>query len=302
MNRRTFSRLSLAGAASLTTADLMAQNKETHSSFKAKFGPSINQLPTAPKGYLAQLQFAMDLGFRGWEDNWLIRQKPELWEKIGNFAKEKKLSLGVSVITVGHGLDFSNPGKAGLAKLEADMKKGVQLAKATGQTCMTMLPGSRNDMPREEQIKKSVDTMKRCCDIVEESGIILCQEPLSHNIAGKPPLVRSFADGHLLCKLVNRKSCKLLADFYHEGEISPGISGEKLIANAEAVWDQVAYVQYGDSPGRKEPGTGKLDLGAVTKWLRKKGYTGVIGMEHGVKGNGAEGLKNLLAAYRKIDA
>jgi len=64
----------------------------------------------------------------------------------------------------------------------------------------------------------------------------------------------------------------------------------------------VSYVQYGDSPGRKEPGTGTLDYVAVTKFLRDKNYTGIIGMEHGMRKKSQEGLDSLVAAYRKIDA
>ncbi|MFT5464452.1 MAG: hydroxypyruvate isomerase, partial [Planctomycetota bacterium] len=120
-----------------------------------------------------------------------------------------------------------------------------------------------------------------------------------HGVGGGPPLIRSFEDGHLLCQLVERKSCKLLADFYHEGQIG---NGEKLIENAEKVWDQVTYVQYGASPGRKEPGTGNLDYVSLTKWLRKKGYDGIIGMEHGASMENEEGLEALIAAYRTIDA
>ena len=250
--------------------------------------------------YLKQLQFAYDHGFRAWEDNRLGNQKPELQEKIGAFMKEKNMALGVMVITGGNGMAFWNPTDDGLAQLEKDMRKGVEVCKRTGQTNMTMLPGIRDkSMPLEEQFKKSVDTMKRCCDIVEEHGIILAQEPLSHNIKGGAPLIRSFEDGFRLCELVNRKSCKLLADFFHEGQIG---NGDKLIPNAEKVWSQVSYVQYGDSPGRKEPGTGKLDYTAVTKWLREKGFEGIIGMEHGASAKGAKGLDKLLAAYRAIDA
>ena len=298
MNRRTFTKLTIAGALSAPVISQAADEKSP--AFKAKFGTTLNQLPTAPKGYLNQLQFAYDHGFRAWEDNWLMKsRKPQMWEKIGEFCKDKNMTLGVSVITAGYGIDFTKPSQEEMDKLIVDMKKGVELAKATGQTNMTFLPGSRNEMPLDEQITKAVDTMNRCCDIVEESGIILTLEPLSHKISKKDPLIGSFEDGHLLCKKVNRKSCKLLADFYHEGQIG---NGDKLIKNAEKVWDQVSYVQFGDSPGRKEPGTGKLDLGAVTKWLRNKGYTGVIGMEHGVKGKGEQGLKDLITAYRKIDA
>lgn len=268
--------------------------------FKAKFAPHLNLLPTAPKGFIDQLQFAYDLGFRAWEENWLSRQKAELQEEIGDFAKQKGIELGVTVITGGHGVKFFDPTDEGVEKILGDMKKGVELAKRTGQTNMTMIPGPRDDSePREKQIEKSVDLMKRCCDVVEEHGIILAQEPLSHGVGGGPPLLRSFEDGHLLCELVDRKSCKLLADFYHEGEIG---NGEKLIENAEKVWDQVSYIQYGASPGRKEPGTGNLDYVAVTKWLREKGYDGIIGMEHGASKKGEEGLEALIAAYRKIDA
>ena len=268
--------------------------------FTAKFAPHLGLLPTAPKGFLEQLQFAYDQGFRAWEENWLSRQKPEMQEKVGEFCKDKGMELGVAVISTGHGVKFYDPSKEGTEKVLKDMRAGVTMAKRTGQTHMTMIPGPRDDsLPREKQIEKSVDMMKRCCDIVEEQGIILALEPLSHGVSGGPPLLRSFEDGHRLAKLVDRKSCKLLADFYHEGEIG---NGKKLIENAEKYWDQISYIQYGASPGRKEPGTGKLDYIALTKWLRKKGFTGVIGMEHGCSKSGEEGLEALLSAYRRIDA
>ncbi|MEM7383979.1 MAG: sugar phosphate isomerase/epimerase family protein [Verrucomicrobiota bacterium] len=296
MNRRTFTML--AGSAALATA-APAEDKKSPgvTPYKMGFAPHPRMLPTGPKDYLDQLQFAHDHGFRAWEDNGLTRQDPRLWEKVGEFMKDKKMALGVSVITGGHGMPFSKPTDEGVKKILEDMKKGIALSKATGQSWMTMIPGPRlKDVPLADQIKGSVDVMTRCCDVVEEQGIILVQEPLSHGVKGGPPLLRSFQDGYDLCKLVNRKSCKLLADFYHEGQI-----GNELIPNAEKTWDEVAYIQYGDVPGRKEPGSGKLDYQAVTKWLHDKGYQGVIGMEHGVSAKGKEGLSKLLTSYRDID-
>lgn len=299
MNRRTFCTMAGTSLAALATG-LAYGAQAAARTFKAKFAPHLNLLPTAPEGFLAQLQFAYDLGFRAWEENWLGREAPEIQEQIGAFVKEHDMELGVTVITGGNGVKFYNPTDEGVKKILADMRAGVELAKRTGQTNMTMIPGPRDDsMPREKQLEKAVDLMRRCCDVVEEHGIILAQEPLSHGVTGGSPLISSFAEGHLLCELVDRKSCKLLADFYHEGQIG---NGDKLIENAEKVWDQVTYVQYGASPGRKEPGTGNLDYVALTKWLREKGYTGIIGMEHGTSKQGQEGLDALLAAYRKIDA
>jgi hydroxypyruvate isomerase len=296
MKRRTFLK-SLGGFALAVSASRVFAEVPKGAPFKMKFAPHPGQLPTAPKDYLEQLQFAYDLGFRAWEDNGLKGQSPATQEKIGAFMRDKGMSLGVMVITGGQGIHFAKATPDDIAKLEQDMREGVEVAKRTGQTCMTMIPGPRvADVPLDEQIAGAVDVMKRCCDIVEESGIILVQEPLSHGVKGGQPLLRSFEDGFKLCELVKRKSCKLLADFYHEGTI-----GNELIPNAEKTWSQVAYVQYGDVPGRKEPGTGKLDYKAVTKWVHEKGFTGVIGMEHGASKPGQEGLDLLVASYRGID-
>ena len=277
-----------------------AGEKKAGEPFKALFAPHPNQFPGGPKDYIEQLQLAYDLGFRAWEDNGLGGRPPELQEKVGAFMKEKKMTIGVMVVSGGNGMHFAKPTDDGIKQLEANMKKGVEVSKRTGQTWMTMIPGIRVEgMPLDDQIKGAVDVIKRCCDIVEEHGIIMVQEPLSHGVKGGAPLLRSFMDGFKLCELVGRKSCKLLADFYHEGTI-----GNDLIPSAEKTWSEVAYVQYGDVPGRREPGTGKLDYAAVTKWIRKQGFEGVIGMEHGASGkkDGKAGLDKLVQAYRKIDA
>ncbi len=304
MNRRHFSKITGSALAALTANSLADHHGEGKvKPFQSKFGPNPGLLPTGPKGnadYIDQLKFAYDLGFRGWEDNWLNNKSAEVHAKIGEFMKDSDMEIGISVISTGKGMHFNKLTAENKESLKKDMLKGVEVAKLTGQTVMTMIPGARDEsMTREEQIKGAADGMKFCCDLIEEHGLIMVNEPLSHKMGGKEPLLRSFEDGHMLCELVNRKSCKLLADYYHEGQIG---HGEKFTELTDKVWNQIAYVQYGGSPGRKEPGTGKLDYVALTKQLREKGYTGVIGMEHGASKKGQEGLDALLEAYRKIDA
>ncbi len=303
MNRRSFTKLSGTSLLTVLGSPVSAQDSTSTPPFKAKFAPSPNQL-FAGKGkklsYLDQVKLAYDLGFRAWEDNRLNGQENEVIEKISEFMRDKKMEMGVSVITSSARAALNKLTEDETEQVKKELQRGIEVAKITGQTNVTMVPGIRDEaMTREEQIRASVEAMTMCCDIVEEHGLILVQEPLSHPIKGKPVMVESFEDGHLLCQLVNRKSCKLLADFFHEGEIG---NGSQLIENAKKVWDQVSYVQYGDSPGRKEPGTGSLDYPAITRFLRAQGYTGIIGMEHRQSKEGQEGLDALLAAYRKIDA
>lgn len=295
-----FQKLAGASILSFTTLPGLAREDGPAPAFKAKFAPHPGSFPTGPKDYLDQLKFAYDHGFRAWEDNGLAGQSNQLIEQVAAFITDKKMELGVCVISGGSGAKFNAPTDEQKEAIKKDLKRGIEVAKITGQTNMTMVPGARDEsISREQQIEASVDFIRSCCDLVESHGIILAQEPLSHGVQGGQPLLRSFADGHLLCSKVARPSCKLLADFYHEGQIG---HSDQLIANAEACWDQISYIQYGDVPGRKEPGTGKLDYLAVTQFLRKKNYTGPIGMEHGHSQSGQKGLELLLKAYRTIDA
>jgi hydroxypyruvate isomerase len=85
----------------------------------------------------------------------------------------------------------------------------------------------------------------------------------------------------------------VLADYYHQQQM-----GGDLMKNTDKCWDEIAYVQYGDVPGRKQPGTGEINYTNVTQHLVDKGYQGIIGLEHGIQGK----LADLTKAYREIDA
>ncbi len=52
----------------------------------------------------------------------------------------------------------------------------------------------------------------------------------------------------------------------------------------ERTWSEIAYIQIGDNPGRKEPTTGEINYKNIFKYLHGKGYKGVLGMENGISG------------------
>ncbi len=79
------------------------------------------------------------------------------------------------------------------------------------------------------------------------------------------------------------------------------INEGNLITNMEKCWDEIAYIQIGDNPGRKEPGTGEINYRNVFKYIDSKGFKGVLGMEHGNAMPGKEGELALIKAYREAD-
>ncbi|MGB2736161.1 MAG: TIM barrel protein, partial [Saprospiraceae bacterium] len=74
-----------------------------------------------------------------------------------------------------------------------------------------------------------------------------------------------------------------------------------LIPTIEKCWDEIAYFQIGDNPGRKEPTTGEINYKNIFKFIHEKGYTGIMGMEHGNSIAGKEGEQALIKAYRESD-
>jgi hydroxypyruvate isomerase len=97
-----------------------------------------------------------------------------------------------------------------------------------------------------------------------------------------------------ICKAVNSPSCKILFDVYHQ-QIQEG----NLLPNIDACWDEIAYFQIGDNPGRNEPTTGEINYKNIFKHIHSKGYQGILGMEHGNSIDGIEGELAVIKAYKE---
>jgi hydroxypyruvate isomerase len=108
--------------------------------------------------------------------------------------------------------------------------------------------------------------------------------------------LQKVPQAYQICRAVGSPSCKILFDIYHQ-QITEG----NLIPNFDIAWDEVAYVQTGDNPGRNEPGTGEINYRNVFKHLHAKGFDGVVGMEHGNSQPGREGEQAVIDAYVAAD-
>jgi hydroxypyruvate isomerase len=122
-------------------------------------------------------------------------------------------------------------------------------------------------------------------------------EPLNWwaNHAGQ--FLTKIPQAYEICRAVDSPSCKILFDIYHQ-QISEG----NLIPNIDMAWEEIAYFQIGDNPGRNEPTTGEINYRNVFRHIRDKGYNGILGMEHGNSKPGSAGEMAVIEAYHKVDA
>ncbi len=303
MKRRKFITGGIAAAASAIpfSHTAAAQNKEARTSaqktFTCNFAPHAGTFAShAGKNFIDQIKFMHDQGFRAIEDNGLLRRPVEEQEKIGKELARLGMTMGVFVVDGGDNWKVSlTTGKQEFKDNFVDTcKKCVDAAKRVNARWMTVVPGFfERNLPMGLQTANVVDALRRGAEIFEPHGLVMVLEPLSDT----PELFLRYSDQtYAICKAVNSPSCKILYDVYHmqrnEGNLLP---------NIDKCWDEIAYFQIGDNPGRKEPTTGEINYKNLFRHVYNKGYRGVWGMEHGNAKPGKEGEMALIQAYRECD-
>lgn len=285
--------LGLSGGLSLGAYAKSHQAPTFNMDFAPHFGMFRN---SAPGGIEDELRFMADQGFRSLEDNGLLGRSISDQEMIGKLLSDLNMRMGVFVIDGGDNwkVSLATGKQEFLDTFLATCRKSVEAAKRVNARWMTVVPGYfERNLPMGIQTANVIEALKRGSEILEPHGLTMVLEPLSDN----PDLFLRHADQtFMICKAVDSPACKILYDVYHmqrnEGNI---------ISTMEKTWDEIAYIQIGDNPGRKEPGTGEIHYGNVFKYIHGKGFNGILGMEHGNASPGKEGELALIEAYRKVD-
>ena len=280
---------------SLASTDRKMQAKAFNLDYAPHFGMFKNN---AGDDLIDQLQFMADQGFQSMEDNGMKGRTISEQEKIASKMSALGMTMGVFVA---HTIYWNEPNLASGDKDKREeflkeIRESVEVAKRVNAKWMTVVPGHR-DLRKDigYQTANVVESLKRAAEILEPHGLIMVLEPL--NFRDHPGLfLKESPQAYEVCKAVRSPSCKILYDIYHQ-QIQEG----NLIPNIDASWDEIAYFQIGDNPGRKEPTTGEINYLNVFRHIHEKGFKGVMGMEHGNSQPGEEGEMAVIKAYRKVD-
>jgi len=268
--------------------------------FKLRYAPSIGMFREhAGTEPVDHIKFCNDMGFRAMFDNGLMGRPVEEQTRIANEISRLGMIMGPFVLYA----DFSVTSFV-LNKQETremlinKTKEGVECFKRTGVKWALMVPGRYDErLHRDIQTANVIDNLRYCCDIAEPAGMIIVLEPLN-TLRDHPGLfLTGVPQAYSICRAVNRPSCKIVNDIYHQ-QITEG----NLIPNIEAAWSEIAAFHCGDNPGRNEPTTGEINYRNIFKYLYGRKYDGVICMEHGISQRGTkEGEARVIQAYRECD-
>jgi hydroxypyruvate isomerase len=302
MKRKSFLQRSLLAGASLMTArttnaasriSRAMDNGPFHLNYATHDGMFKN---SAGPGFVDQIRFAYDQGFRAIEDNGMAQRPVDQQQQIGDALAKLGMSMGVFVLDKGgNGANSTATGKP--ENVEIFLKgcrQAVEVSKRCGGKLTTVVPGDfERHLPIGIQTANVIDALRQGAEILEPHGIIMVLEALSDT----PDLfLRTSDQAFEICRAVNSPSCKVLFDMYHIQRNTGNV-----IRNIDWAWTEIAYFQIGNNPGRNEPGTGEMDYHNIFKHIYEKGYKGMLGMEHGNALPGKDGEIALIKAYRDAD-
>ncbi len=307
MERRSFlqqstlagiSALTFGGATALAGSAKGADNTAAAGkTFNMDYAPHQGMFKNSGgEDFLDQIRYMHDQGFRSIEDNGMLGRDTAQQNKIGELLAKLNMRMGVFVIDGGENwkVSLTTGKKEHFDVFLKACERSVELAKRVNAKWATVVPGFfERNLPIGIQTGNVIDALRAGSEILEKGGLTMVLEPLSDT----PELfLRTSEQTYEICRAVNSPSCKILYDIYHMQK-----NEGNLITMIDRCWSEIAYIQIGDNPGRKEPGTGEINYRNVFKHLHAKGYKGVMGMEHGNAKPGKDGELALIKAYRDAD-
>jgi hydroxypyruvate isomerase len=297
MNRRNLLQLAAASAATVTSSPMVhAAPPPAAAPFKLRYGPALGWLN--PEPLPRQLEIFAEAGFTSFEYNGLPSRTPQQVDELRKKMDALKLSMGTFVVNRGGWRQTAMPDRGPHKGFLDDVRRSVELHKIIGNEVATVTSGlGVQNLTFDQQTRNCVDVLKRAAEIVEKSKLVLVLEPLNHKVDHAGYFVVFSEHAAEIIGQVNHPQVKILFDMYHQ-QISEG----NIINNINTYWDLIGYFQTGDVPGRKEPGTGEMNYQNIFQVLHKKGYKGIIGLEHGMLRPGIEGFRRVTEAYRQADS
>jgi hydroxypyruvate isomerase len=228
----------------------------------------------------------------------------EIWDyddSLGDVVETAR-SAGLRMCSmVGH--DHSSPTDGSHAegfsreknhdRLEAELRKSIDLAAEFGIPGLITLSGHRNPLESDaETMAVCAKGLKRITPYAEEKGVNLNMELLNSRVDHPHYVCDRTGWGIGLCEMVNSERCKLLYDIYHMA-----IMEGDLIRTIRTAQRWIGHYHTAGNPGRKNlDDEQEINYRGVCRAIAETGYDLYLGHEFSAKGDAMAALRQAFAA------
>lgn len=163
------------------------------------------------------------------------------------------------------------PGKE--AEFRAAVASALEYAVALDIPAINILSGRQPAGARREScMAVLLENLHYATTACKAAGVKTLVEAI--NVVDMPRfLVHSLHDLHFLCDQVD--GVQMQFDCYHVSRM-----GEDVLMALHNHLAQTGHIQFADSPGRHEPGSGDIEFGKVFSFLQTSAYAGWCGAEY----------------------
>ncbi len=210
-------------------------------------------------------------------------------------AKEDA-GLEMALINLGVvSMERGGPGLAAMPGLEGEfdtaLEQALEYAEGLRPANVNVLAGwPPPEIPRSKCLEVLEGNLAKAAEAFQNIGIGVVLEAI--NTRDRPGfLVYSSNDAMEIIGRVGHPNLGLQYDLYHmqimEGDLAPTMARLK---------DHIFHIQFADTPGRHEPGTGEINFPFIFVAIDAMGYEGWVGAEY-VPSGASEDSLGWLAPY-----
>ncbi|MHA1565208.1 MAG: hydroxypyruvate isomerase family protein [Alphaproteobacteria bacterium] len=198
------------------------------------------------------------------------------------------MPLAVMNFPVGDLLE-GGPGLAAMPGREKEFQAGVVEARRYAEV---LRPRNVNVIvgwppatcARDDCMAALVANLRHAAAAMSEIGVGVTVEPV--NTRDRPGyFLPTSREGIAAIDAAEHENLRIEYDLYHmqimEGDLVPTL--ERLV-------DRIGHIQFADTPGRHEPGTGEINFANVFAALDRIGYDGWVGAEYNPSGRTEDSL------------
>ena len=174
----------------------------------------------------------------------------------------------------GFGRELNHPALAAERFLSAIETSCAVADELPGCDLFTVVLGDNIDgFSKAEMHAAAIEKIIQAVPILEKHGKTMIIEPMNpYNHPGH--CLYGSADGIAICQAIGSEHVKLNWDLFHMQRFEGN-----LIDNMRTGKDYIGYLQFADSPGRFEPGTGEVNFTNVLQAIHEIGYNRPVGLE-----------------------
>ena len=224
---------------------------------------------------LDRVAAAADCGFTAFEVQFPYDVPIESWVRA-----KKRAGIAVSVINLPVG-DFMDggPGLAAVPGREGQFRAAVAeahlYAEALDPHCVNLLAGIAPEKLDIGECRATLHQNTRyAAEALAPLGVRVVVEPI--NTRDRPGfLISTCAQALSLIQSVDHPALGLQCDLYHMHTM-----GEALVETLTRLLPHIGHIQFADSPGRHEPGTGEIDFSNVFSSIDELAYPGWVAAEY----------------------